>query len=209
LEEVASNTTRAGQHIANVSLAAWLAADAVRLALFARDLEADIAELVAAALFLMTAVFVLRRLRPRAQDARIGTVILALLATMLPVLLALLAPAQRTTTVALVMQGAALMLMGAGLLFLGSNFSIVPQYRKIVTNGPYSFIRHPIYGSYLIFDGVLALEAQSWIAGALWLAEGILLLARARFEERLLATSDPDYTRYLARVRWRFVPGVV
>jgi protein-S-isoprenylcysteine O-methyltransferase Ste14 len=195
---------------ANLALAGWLGADGVRFLLFARDLKADLADGISGVLFLIAAAFVLRRARPRAQDTRLGAVIVALAATVLPVLLAWLAPAQaKTGGIALVVQVAAVLMMGAGLLYLRSNFSVLPQYRTVVTGGPYALVRHPIYGSYLIFDGALTLEAGSWLAGILWLAEGLLLLARARLEERLLMEGDEAYARYLLRVSWRFVPGVV
>jgi protein-S-isoprenylcysteine O-methyltransferase Ste14 len=191
-----------------LALAGWLAADAIRVFLFARDFGADFADVAGGVGFLMAGIFVLRRGRPVARDATPAAVVVALAATALPVFFAWLAPQQGTTAFAAAAQGAAVLLMVAGLFHLGRNFSVLPQYRGTITDGPYALVRHPIYSSYLVFDGTLALEAQSWLAVALWLAEWGLLSLRARFEERLLAASDPAYGRYLARVRWRFVPGV-
>ena len=101
-----------------------------------------------------------------------------------------------------------MLVMVAGLLWLGRNFSVVPQYRRLVADGPYSLIRHPIYSSYLLFDGVLACEIATPLAGVMWLAEVTLLTLRARLEERLLVEADAGYSVYLAHVRWRFLPYV-
>ena len=207
-------TTIPRHRLANWALAAWLGADAVRIALFARDLRSDVVDVAAGVIFLAVALVVLRRPRPVTEDASGAAVVLALRATLWPVLLAWLVPEQGANrsgmlAPALIAQGCAIGAMAAGLLYLGRNFSVVPQYRSLVTAGPYALVRHPIYASYLLFDGVLVLEAGSPAGGVLWLMEAALLLMRARFEEALLAGSDPGYGRYLGRVRWRFVPGIV
>jgi len=209
LSGIADGKKAVGQRIANVALVGWLAADAVRVVLFAGDLKTDLPDMAAGLAFLVAAVFVLRRARPLAQDATPAAIAVALAATMLPVSLSWLAAAQGTTSLALAAQAAAVLLMGASLFYLGCNFSVLPQYRGTSMHGPYALVRHPIYSSYLVFDGALVLQAQSGLAVALWLVEFGLLLVRARFEERLLAASDPAYGRYLARVRWRFIAGVV
>ena len=209
-----AHKTAQRHRLANWALAAWLAADAIRIALFARDLRSDVIDVAAAGVFLGVALIVLRRPRPVSEDTRASAVGVALLATLLPALLAWLVPEQGANRTglaapALVAQGCALLLMAAGLLYLGCNFSVVPQYRTLVTAGPYALVRHPIYASYLLFDGVLVMEAGSLTGGGLWLAEATLLLMRARIEETLLAVNDPNYANYLSRVRWRFAPGIV
>ena len=195
--------------IANLTLASWLAADAVRAFIFANSLQEDYADLMAGVLFLITGFFVLCRSQPLAQDNRIGTVVLALTAAIIPLLVQWTASAPERTEFLVVGEGTALLMMGAGLFYLRKNFSIVPQYRGIVSRGPYAVVRHPIYASYLIFDGALVVAAHSWFAAAMWFAEGALLMLRAEYEERLLASSDQAYNRYKKRVRWRFVPGLV
>jgi protein-S-isoprenylcysteine O-methyltransferase Ste14 len=195
-------------YIANVALAGWLLADAVRVVIFAHDLRSNWVDLITVPLFVITAGFVLSRPPSLAQDTSLGAVGVAVMATIFPVTFAWLVPDQSATGFLLIVQGAAVTLLGASLLCLGRNFSIIAQYRSVTTYGPYALVRHPIYGSYLIFDGALVLEHQSLFAGILWLAEGVLLLARALYEERLLAASDPAYARYLTCVRWRFVPAI-
>lgn len=91
---------------------------------------------------------------------------------------------------------------------LGRAFGIAPARRgRIVTGGPYQWVRHPMYaGELLAFLGVVgdAPTLRNLLVGA-----GVvgLTLARIRAEERLLQ-DDPDYRAYQARVRWRLVPGV-
>ncbi len=79
--------------------------------------------------------------------------------------------------------------------------------RGIVTSGPYRFCRHPAY----------TVKILGWVVGAVFFAEhgamGLLGLAliyflRAWTEERHLGL-DPEYRAYCAKVRWRFLPGVV
>jgi protein-S-isoprenylcysteine O-methyltransferase Ste14 len=97
----------------------------------------------------------------------------------------------------------------------GSNLT----HRGIVAHGPYRFVRHPAYickntawwiGSLPLF--AKAFE-QSWTAGgaalltmASWSA---IYLLRALTEEDHLRRVDGDYAAYAARVRWRFIPGLV
>jgi protein-S-isoprenylcysteine O-methyltransferase Ste14 len=97
----------------------------------------------------------------------------------------------------------------ASLVSLQSNFSVVPEYRTLVKTGPYSIVRHPIYASYLIFDGVMALEALSLLAAVFWLIEFALFFARASFEEALILREDIDYDDYRRRVRHFFIPLLV
>jgi len=101
------------------------------------------------------------------------------------------------------------MILTLSILYLGRSFSLVPRYRSLVADGPYAVVRHPMYASYLLFDGALALESANWVSSSLWLAEAILVLPRAQREEQLLETHESTYRAYLVRVRYRFIPLVV
>jgi protein-S-isoprenylcysteine O-methyltransferase Ste14 len=198
------------QLLSNIALAAWLSADAVRVLLLAEDLAGQAVEIAAAFAVLAAAWFVLRRPRPLAQDARPATVAVAVSAVLVPGLMSMLAPADAEPGVGLMaVQALAVLLMGAGIVCLGRNFSVLPQYRVLVTHGPYALVRHPIYAAYLMFDGALAVQSASALGAALWLAEATLLALRARAEERLIEASDPTYAQYKARVRYRLVPFLV
>jgi protein-S-isoprenylcysteine O-methyltransferase Ste14 len=78
----------------------------------------------------------------------------------------------------------------------------------IVTGGPYRVVRHPMYGSVVLFAVGVPLLLGSWLGLA---AAPVLILAvavRAVGEERTLAARFPEYAAYARRVRYRLVPLV-
>lgn len=80
---------------------------------------------------------------------------------------------------------------------------------KIVTTGPYRYVRHPMYsGSILYFIGI-PLLLGSWYGLLFTFFLSILLIIRSRLEEKALVEefSDP-YIEYAKRVPFRFIPFV-
>jgi protein-S-isoprenylcysteine O-methyltransferase Ste14 len=91
------------------------------------------------------------------------------------------------------------------LLFLRRAFSVTPQARFLVTAGPYSLVRHPMYvGNILSLLG-LALLIDSAAAAGLVIICGGLQVARALYEEQILQANFSGYADYKARVG-RFIP---
>ncbi len=91
---------------------------------------------------------------------------------------------------------------------LGKSFSILPEARKLVTGGPYSHVRHPLYSVEIITILGTALQFAapwSWIIAAIVV---VLLWVRSHFEEQVLAESFPEYAAYRTRTK-RFIPGVI
>ncbi|HUQ09315.1 MAG TPA: hypothetical protein VM146_03295 [Steroidobacteraceae bacterium] len=92
--------------------------------------------------------------------------------------------------------------------------------RGIVARGPYAFVRHPAYTAknlawwigalpnlYLVFaDGDLRRAAYALLALCGWTT---IYALRAITEERHLLMGDNGYAEYMARVRHRFIPGLV
>jgi protein-S-isoprenylcysteine O-methyltransferase Ste14 len=79
--------------------------------------------------------------------------------------------------------------------------------RGLATTGPYRVVRHPIYLAYLLAD--IGYNLQEWnFATLLLVAAGWMsLLYRIRAEERVLSRHS-DWPNYVARVRYRLVPGL-
>jgi protein-S-isoprenylcysteine O-methyltransferase Ste14 len=76
---------------------------------------------------------------------------------------------------------------------------------KVISTGPYSYVRHPMYaGALFLIPGVL-LMLGSWWGLALGLVFIVLIAGRAVLEERTL-TAELD--GYAARVRYRLLPHV-
>lgn len=77
----------------------------------------------------------------------------------------------------------------------------------LVTTGVYGLVRHPIYSGLLVLGLGLVVIGASVLHLIAWIALLSVLMAKARFEERMLADQYPDYAAYAARVG-RLVPGL-
>jgi protein-S-isoprenylcysteine O-methyltransferase Ste14 len=77
---------------------------------------------------------------------------------------------------------------------------------RVISDGPYAIVRHPMYGGTLLLIVGVPLLLGSW--WGLALSPGLILLfaVRAVMEERTLMAELPGYTDYAARVRYRLVP---
>jgi protein-S-isoprenylcysteine O-methyltransferase Ste14 len=93
------------------------------------------------------------------------------------------------------------------LLAMGRRFGVRPALRALVTSGPYGFIRHPMYLSYIFAD--IGYNLQEWNLGTvlLVLLGWTSLVYRVYAEERILS-GDPEWPAYVASVRYRVFPGV-
>jgi protein-S-isoprenylcysteine O-methyltransferase Ste14 len=115
-----------------------------------------------------------------------------------------------TTILELTMVGTSLQLVSLLLtlvatLSLGRSFGIVAANRGVQTGGLYRFVRHPLYGSYLIAYIGFLIGNPSILNVVLIIITFVCQYLRAVAEERVLAR-DPDYVTYMSRVRARFIP---
>jgi len=95
----------------------------------------------------------------------------------------------------------------AAKLSLNRSFGIVPANRGVVTKGLYSFVRHPVYASYLLGHIAFWLTNPTLYNLAVYVVALGLQVMRIMAEEGLL-TRDPEYAAYRQVVRYRLVPGV-
>lgn len=79
---------------------------------------------------------------------------------------------------------------------------------RVIDTGPYAYARHPMYSGVVLYFAGIALLLGSWWALGLSPVFFVLFSVRAGIEERALADGLPGYADYLARVRYRLVPGL-
>ena len=111
--------------------------------------------------------------------------------------------------------GVTLALSGTGLRLLslralGANFRYISRMtdsHRLVTRGPYRFVRHPMYtGLFLLFTGLAFIVCDLWI----WLGFMAVLIfgavKRIPLEEEMLKRQfADDFDAYRAK-SWRLVP---
>jgi protein-S-isoprenylcysteine O-methyltransferase Ste14 len=91
------------------------------------------------------------------------------------------------------------------------NFNIRPVPKAagtLVTNGPYRWVRHPMYSALLLVSTSFTLASPGVHHGwACLIALTVVLAIKARYEEALLGSKFAGYAAYAGRTR-RFLPGV-
>jgi protein-S-isoprenylcysteine O-methyltransferase Ste14 len=95
---------------------------------------------------------------------------------------------------------------------LGRNWSVsldVRQDHRLITEGVYRHVRHPMYTAFWLWAVAQALLLPNWVAGLSGLLGfAILYFLRVSQEEQLmLDTFGDDYRAYIARTK-RLIPGV-
>lgn len=78
----------------------------------------------------------------------------------------------------------------------------------VVSDGPYRFVRHPMYVGTLFYGNGAPLYLDSWWA----LIPGMALIAsiiiRTALEDRTLQEELPGYREYAQKVPYRLIPGI-
>ena len=92
-------------------------------------------------------------------------------------------------------------------LALGRSFGCIPAHRGLKRQGPYRFVRHPMYVGYLLSHFAFLLTNPTLGNLAIYAICDAIQVPRMFVEERLLG-SDPGYLAYCDEVPWRVIPGV-
>jgi protein-S-isoprenylcysteine O-methyltransferase Ste14 len=78
---------------------------------------------------------------------------------------------------------------------------------RVVSTGPYAFVRHPMYSGSLLFFVGAPLLLGSWWGVAMAPLFALLFAVRAKIEERALIAGLPGYADYTKQVQYRLLPG--
>jgi len=102
---------------------------------------------------------------------------------------------------------AALLMLWARLTFGRRSFHAAanPTEGGLVTNGPYRFIRHPIYSAILLFVWAGVLSPWSAVNLGLAVVATVAIAVRILTEESLVRKRYPAYAAYAAHTR-RVIP---
>lgn len=79
---------------------------------------------------------------------------------------------------------------------------------RVVSSGPYAWVRHPMYAGAILYFLGTALMLGSWYAFAIGIVLIVIIALRAVWEEETLRAELPGYADYAGRVKYRLVPGV-
>jgi protein-S-isoprenylcysteine O-methyltransferase Ste14 len=158
----------------------------------------------------LSAWLVLIRIRPVGKAYGLQPRLSALAGSFL--LLSVVLFPRHELSIGLNLLAAGLMLLGHvlavyALVWLGRSFSIMAEARRLVTEGPYALVRHPLYLAEEIAVIGLFLQYASLSTALLVVASFGFQLQRMRNEEQILREAFPEYAAYAARTR-RLIPGV-
>lgn len=113
----------------------------------------------------------------------------------------------------IVVLGDVLVVSGFFLLFLvfkenafASSIVEVTTNQKVITTGPYSIVRHPLYMSGLIIMLGTPLALGSWWSLLTFIPLTLVIIWRLLDEEKFLSKNLQGYTEYCQRVRYRLIP---
>jgi protein-S-isoprenylcysteine O-methyltransferase Ste14 len=79
---------------------------------------------------------------------------------------------------------------------------------RVATEGPYRYIRHPMYLSLVLSWPALALLLGSYYALIPGLLASLVIIIRTSLEDRTLQAELPGYREYAHQVHYRLLPGV-
>ena len=108
-----------------------------------------------------------------------------------------------------------MVLLGYGLVFLvfrensyAARTVGVEQGQEVISSGPYSIVRHPMYLGILLTYGFSPLALGSYWGMIPMLLLPVLLMARIRNEEQVLRKELEGYEAYTRQVKYRLIPGI-
>jgi protein-S-isoprenylcysteine O-methyltransferase Ste14 len=82
----------------------------------------------------------------------------------------------------------------------------VVKDQKVVTTGPYSIIRHPMYLGSLIMYLLTPIALGSWLAVPIFSLNILIFIWRIQNEEKVLLRDLPGYYEYCQQRRYRLLP---
>lgn len=111
------------------------------------------------------------------------------------------------TTFLHIVQFAGMGLSMLGIISLNKSFGLVAANRGVKTEGLYRYVRHPVYAGYFVSFFAFFLQNASVYNFVVLMLVYLLQVLRIYSEEKFLS-KDPQYRKYMDRVRWRICPFI-
>ncbi len=84
----------------------------------------------------------------------------------------------------------------------------VEKDQKVISTGPYSIVRHPMYSGFLIMFLLTPVALGSWLAFPVFLLYVPVLAWRIQSEEKVLRRGLPGYQGYCMKKPYRLLPFI-
>jgi len=84
----------------------------------------------------------------------------------------------------------------------------VEKGQKVVSTGPYSIVRHPMYVGVLLMYLFIPTALGSYYSLILFLPIILIIIFRILNEEKVLTRDLPGYAEYTKKVKYRLIPGI-
>ncbi len=84
----------------------------------------------------------------------------------------------------------------------------VEKDQKVISNGPYAIVRHPMYTAMLLMFLFMPTALGSYWALIPFLPLIPIIVLRIFNEEKVLSKDLKGYTAYLKKVKFRLIPGI-
>ncbi|UCG89948.1 MAG: isoprenylcysteine carboxylmethyltransferase family protein [Candidatus Heimdallarchaeota archaeon] len=84
----------------------------------------------------------------------------------------------------------------------------VQEGQKVISTGPYAYVRHPMYIGFIIMTICFPIALGSFLAVPPALLVIIFIAIRATYEEKALIEELEGYREYMEKVRYRLIPKI-
>ena len=188
------------QHIRSTNMVLPLTAYVIKLAMLLSTIG----------FLLLLSAAVIVRARPMGKARGLEPRISAFIGTFLIYTIPLFPRRELSETVEMV--STVLILVGSlaavvALFRLGRSFSMMAEARRLVTSGPYRYVRHPLYlAEEVAIFGIFIQFFSIWTI-IIFALQIVFQLRRMRNEEAVLTEILPEYASYQSKTP-RLIPGI-
>jgi len=92
--------------------------------------------------------------------------------------------------------------------FASRTVQVDKNVQKVITTGPYSIVRHPMYTSVFIMFGIMPLALGSYWGMVILPILILMMIFRVRDEEKMLSEELEGYNEYKQKTKYRIIPFI-